>query len=208
MHTMSNNFCFKKNNRSGRTIQWAIAFTLLVAFALSLASVLDCEFVQVNIGFVPINFNENFFQDTASISIGLWSTPNPNPDESQCLSPMDSRDVVGLTKSDSFYQEILYNGDDLWSLARIIALISLIIAFVDMVGSVQATIVKVIILYSDKTFLSYDFSKSTIIGNMDSDLYLYTLVKRTPLRVLRYDFCFNLRRREVWCFSQHHTLFL
>lgn len=131
---MSNNFCLKKNNRcSGRTIHWTIAFALSVAFALSLASVLDCKFVQVNIGFVPINFNKNFSQDTASISIGLWSTPNPNQDESQCLSPIDSRDVVGLTKSDSFYQQILYNGDDLWSLARILALLSLIIAFVDMV---------------------------------------------------------------------------
>ena len=162
---------------------------LLVALTVSLASVLDCDFVRVNIILVPSNFNSNFQRNTTSMSLGLWLAQNPDSDGSQCLSPIDSRDVGGLTNDDVFYEETFLNGDRLWSLARILALISLIIGFVDIVGSIQVNFY-IIINHGrlNNSLLSLKISKT---GDMDSDLLLSTLVKWTTMCVLRHHFHFT-----------------
>lgn len=110
-----------------------ITLEMLIAFALSLVSVLDCDFIKVKIGFLPINFNDNFLQDTMALPIGLWAAPNPNPKESQCLPISSSKDIIGMTQNDAFFEEVFYNGDIFWSLSRIFALFTLVTGFIDLV---------------------------------------------------------------------------
>lgn len=105
-----------------------MASFLAGAFILSLLSDLDCIFIRVDVGFVPVNIPEDDFNSSSVFGLGIWSFEDPKSAQVCVFPNFDGKDNhQGLTEDDHVYDNFLVAGDAFFTTIRIFAMFSMLV---------------------------------------------------------------------------------
>ena len=107
-----------------------LAFLTSAAFILSVTSTLDCEFINIMVGFNPEN---SLFDGTnTGIGVGLWTYRSPiNSDECILYSVASRKNLLSNDKS---YETLMFNEDFNWGVSRLSAALTAIFGFISAVS--------------------------------------------------------------------------
>mmetsp|Transcript_48914 Transcript_48914/g.72692 ORF Transcript_48914/g.72692 Transcript_48914/m.72692 type:complete len:385 (+) Transcript_48914:435-1589(+) len=106
-----------------------ITFLMTASLTFSLLSSFDCQFVQVNIGFVPQNDGQTMIATSSSsdtVRVGLWSCEVFN--SGLCVYFSDANQLgndvfVKSAEYENPYSKLLLNGDTGWIVSRFSAIV-------------------------------------------------------------------------------------
>lgn len=87
---------------------------LMLAFVLSIASSLYCEFLSVRLGFVPQGYTNN------KVGVSFWSFQGQ---DGKCKSFQEAYKLGGFSIGDTSYSNWITNDDLAWTISRIMAMV-------------------------------------------------------------------------------------
>ena len=126
-----------------------LTFFITASLGLSIMSSLDCQFLVMDLGFVPVHYYSD------ELGFGLWSYAAPG---GRCLTYKESRQAAGgIFDGDNIYSNVLMNNDTNWSIARIIAIVGIIFGAIALVSvkKLSNSILQTFIILSDVLILCF-----------------------------------------------------
>lgn len=152
-YRIKNMLCCGKPNDSTELCRFAwrprlLAVLLMLAFALSIASSLYCDFLSVRLGFVPQGYTNN------QVGVSFWSFQGQ---DGKCKSFQESYKLGGFSIGDTSYSNWITNDDLAWTISRIMAMVG--VAF----GVVALTCI-LINLCSSEPYLVDVLAYTTVIA--------------------------------------------
>jgi hypothetical protein len=87
---------------------------LMLAFLLSIASSLYCEFLSVRLGFVPQGYTNN------EVGVSFWSFQGQ---DGKCKSFQEAYKLGGFSIGDTSYSNWITNDDLAWTISRVMAMV-------------------------------------------------------------------------------------
>lgn len=107
-----------------------VSIFISIAFILSTLSILDCRFIDIDVGFVP----DGAVYNSTEFCIGLWSLQDPYSESGRCLNPKQARDFGNMTgDGQTFYGSVLSTDDTMWTVAQLMAIIGLSVAVINVI---------------------------------------------------------------------------
>ncbi|KAL7457136.1 hypothetical protein ACHAWC_008620 [Mediolabrus comicus] len=111
--------CGGKTNNSTELCRFAwrprlLTVLLMLAFVLSIASSLYCEFLSVRLGFVPQGYTNN------EVGVSFWSFQGQ---DGKCKSFQEAYKLGGFSIGDTSYSNWITNDDLAWTISRVMAMV-------------------------------------------------------------------------------------
>jgi len=117
------------NGKGGCRFGWhprILAFFVTAALGLSITSSLDCNFLVIDLGFIPPDYYSE------ALGFGLWSYTAPG---GRCLSYKESSQSSGkFSVGDDLYSNFILNGDVKWTVSRLLAMVTSVFGVVSLIS--------------------------------------------------------------------------
>ncbi len=135
--------------RNRRYNKVGVGMLLFVILILSCLSNLDCQFVKIDVGFVPQNA-PGFESPKKTYTIGLWNFENVEySNGGKCIRPVFlKRERGSLTNDDDIYTASSFiSGDAHFTWCRVLSVIGLVLICINLVSIFFADIMSGIIIF-------------------------------------------------------------